>query len=80
MSDIDESPYCEECGSCGETGCCNPLWCAQKNMLDNGCGKYCDTNFEDLAFMYHLAEALFEKYTDNEVFDQVFKKVFPDVE
>lgn len=27
---IDEiSPYCSECGACGEEGCCSPLICKQ---------------------------------------------------
>lgn len=27
LEDDIESPYCEKCGSCGETGCCPPVNC-----------------------------------------------------
>lgn len=27
MLEDEESPYCETCGSCGETGCCPPINC-----------------------------------------------------
>ena len=27
MLEDEESPYCEKCGSCGRTGCCDPINC-----------------------------------------------------
>jgi hypothetical protein len=40
----NESPYCEKCGSCGETGCCPPVNCeavvckyGQINLKDYEC-------------------------------------------
>ena len=28
IDDLATSPYCEECNSCGESGCCSPSNCA----------------------------------------------------
>jgi hypothetical protein len=40
----DESPYCEKCDSCGETGCCPPINCeavvckyGEINLKDYNC-------------------------------------------
>ena len=73
--DDNWSPYCEECGSCGETGCCTPLRCAYINMVKKGTGKYCEGNFNDLEFMYKLAQKLYDKYRDDEIFDEVWNEV-----
>lgn len=47
----DLSPYCKECSSCGETGCCTPTMCTQ--------GEHCDypqTNLNELKFGWSMNE------------------------
>jgi hypothetical protein len=41
LEDDIESPYCEKCDSCGETGCCPPIKC------DAVVCKYGEINLKD---------------------------------
>ena len=75
--DIDPI-YCHACGACGEELCCPPLICAYKNMVEYGVGLYCDKYYLDIEFSYRLAEELFDKYTDDEIYDRLYKKVYYD--
>jgi hypothetical protein len=43
---INASPYCKECGGCGEDGCCSAAACTQRG------GDYCDTYLRDLKLGY----------------------------
>lgn len=70
------SPYCNECGSCGDVGCCTPLKCAYTNMVKRGCGDYCEMNFNDIEFMYKLAAKMYDKYKDDKLFDEVWREVY----
>jgi hypothetical protein len=36
IEDEPHNPYCNECGACGEEGCCSPLKCVQSQE-----GDYC---------------------------------------
>ena len=57
MKDWDDSPYCGECGSCGEPGCCYPTKCKFVQMVEKGDypknmnikaeGKYCWWNLTE---------------------------------
>ena len=69
-------PYCKKCGNCGEDGCCSALNCAYECMVVKGGGSYCKDYFNDIEFMYRLAEALYDKYNDDEIFDTVYKEVY----
>lgn len=33
----NESPYCEDCRACGESGCCSPLQCFSKLVEKDTC-------------------------------------------
>jgi hypothetical protein len=72
----EDSPYCKECGSCGEDGCCSALKCAYNNMVKKSTGLYCEHNFKELEFSYKLSDALYEKYEDKEIFDKIFNEVY----
>ena len=73
---MKEDAYCNECGSCGEAGCCTPLKCAYNNMVKKSTGLHCEYNFNEIKFLYKLAEALYEKYQDEEIFDTVYAQVY----
>lgn len=45
MEEEEYNPYCEKCSGCGESGCCDALNCAYKNMQD--C-QYGETYFKDI--------------------------------
>lgn len=47
MEEEKYSPYCDKCGSCGESGCCDPLMCIFK-YREFFKGKYCESNFADV--------------------------------
>lgn len=44
----EESPYCKDCGACGEEGCCSPLKCFSKLIENDRCmyGKYYLRDFQ----------------------------------
>ena len=70
--------YCNECGSCGEDGCCTPLKCAYNNMVKKSSGLYCELNFQSIKFNYKLAERLYNKYQDKELFDELWNEIHND--
>ena len=76
MTTDEFSPYCDECGSCGETGCCSPLLCAEKNMVDKGCGDHCEINFKDIVLMYKIGVQMYDASPDPELFDRVYTEVY----
>lgn len=45
--DDSYSPYCSKCGSCGESGCCDPLMCVMlyKELRS---GDYCESSFNEV--------------------------------
>jgi hypothetical protein len=49
MTEETNTPYCSECNSCGEEGCCSPLKCKQSPN-----GEYCSSNLTHLKFGYHM--------------------------
>lgn len=66
------SPYCKLCSSCGESGCCSPLSCMYKCMVDKNPQK-CKYGYgyaKDLHFGYKLAnfyEDEIEKLRNKEI-------------
>jgi hypothetical protein len=58
------NPYCELCTSCGEEGCCSPISCMFKCMVDKRPKKchYGSGYSEDLWFAYLLSD-MYQKYT-----------------
>lgn len=48
-----ESPYCEECGSCGETGCCPPTKCKEVKC------KYGEVNLKDYETLQKQWDVMF---------------------
>ena len=55
------SPYCKNCDSCGESGCCSPLNCAYDSMVKNQ-DKNCDygeSYYRDIEINYKLADKLY---------------------
>lgn len=75
------SPYCNECGGCGEDGCCSAAACTQRG------GDYCDVYLRELKFGYimnkwfyneirsHISEELQKLYDDkwSDTYDQLMK-------
>lgn len=68
-----ESPYCEKCDSCGETGCCPPINCQAVKC------KYGEINLKDYScfqdqwgIMYNALEDIAQNYNldDNNIFRQ----------
>ena len=83
-----ESPYCKNCGSCGNEGCCPPTMCT----FEKDC-KYKETYLQDLEFGYlmyqELSEMIYNKcekrnqdYDDffmdeyGRIFDKNYEKVY----
>lgn len=62
----EETPYCEECGACGESGCCHPTKCT---MSPNG--KYCQIYLALLKSAYITLDSL--KEHPHEVLDEWIK-------
>lgn len=62
--DRNYSPYCELCTSCGEEGCCSPISCMFKCMVDEKPKKcrYGSGYAEDLWFAYLLSK-MYQRYT-----------------
>lgn len=77
------SPYCEVCGSCGESDCCEPLACIYKSVMLNSKCLYGETNFKEVEFQAKLGRKLFDKFQKNQkaikIWDDLYKEIFEDV-
>lgn len=76
-----ESPYCEKCDSCGETGCCPPIYCeavkckyGEINLKDYSCFQ------EQWGIMYNALEDIAQNYNldDNNIFRQHLVQIASD--
>lgn len=78
---IEDSPYCTECGACGHEGCCSPVICKFKGKCD-----YAEYYLVDLKcsyqsweiFMNTVYEELpeeFKKKVDS-IWDEMYDKWF----
>jgi hypothetical protein len=66
-----ESPYCPECNSCGEDGCCSPTKC---NVSPTGL--YCKYYLSLLKATYRVHTDIYPKLSEeiqNECIDKLFK-------
>ena len=68
-----ESPYCPVCSSCGEEGCCSPIFCKQSPD-----GHYCEGSLRDLKFGYQMYKDIYklipkDKETQKE-FDRIWEE------
>jgi hypothetical protein len=55
------SPYCKNCDSCGESGCCDSLACCYTAMVTNR-DKNCSYGagyYQDIEFNHYLADELY---------------------
>ena len=52
--ELEYSPYCKICSSCGETGCCPVYMCT----MEDGC-KYKQTHLRELREAYSLMEEFY---------------------
>lgn len=79
MDEEYTSPYCPVCTSCGEEGCCSPLYCEYVES-----GYYCESNLEHLKFGYECHHELYELVYDDkeknahiiEQFDPIWDKLW----
>lgn len=55
----DYSPYCSECGACGESGCCPAYMCTMDDRCD-----YKQTYLREFRERYSLVEEFYEKIYD----------------
>lgn len=60
-----ESPYCQECESCGESGCCKPYSCTMSDKCE-----YKETYLQELKFGYSVYE---------EIMKSVYEKLSPEL-
>ena len=65
------SPYCKECDSCGEEGCCSPLVCKQDPK-----GDYCQTYLKDLKFGYKMYNDLMDLLAEDEKYKQEIDEIW----
>jgi len=72
----DEDPYCPVCGSCGDDGCCSPLMCAYKHMVEAPRGMYCAENYKSLHVAWMVLEKLTEDMLDQVGFQKILDKVY----
>ena len=77
ISQEEDDGDCPECGACGFDGCCSALMCAHKNMVEKGCGRYCESYYWDLVVAYEVFKKLTEKHLEeidyNTILDEVCK-------
>jgi hypothetical protein len=64
LEDDVESPYCEKCDSCGETGCCPPIMCEAVKC------KYGEINIKDYRCFQDQWEVMHNALTELWEFDQ----------
>jgi predicted amidophosphoribosyltransferase len=58
LEDDIESPYCEKCDSCGETGCCPPIMCEAVKC------KYGEINIKDYRCFQDQWSVMYEALKD----------------
>ena len=61
--DYFDSPYCKECKSCGEGGCCS----IEKSLLGHGC-KYGECYAREVYYNKMLIDEFHELYKDEEAY------------
>ena len=64
QEDKDYTPYCPDCQSCGEDGCCPPTQCKFTET-----GHYCEINLKKLKIAYKLLDYIYDMQwlTDDEL-------------
>ncbi len=74
-ADIIHGFYCPTCGSCGEMGCCNPLYSIKKHI--KGC-LYADVILDEVSKYHNFADKVldFMYETDNTEFSNILEKIW----
>ena len=60
----EDSPYCKECGSCGESGCCSPLMCFSKLIKKDTCMNG-EGYLKDITLAWKFSEWILNRVDDN---------------
>jgi|GEM_PF-2945874 hypothetical protein len=87
--DLDiESPYCGDCGACGETECCSPFICLRKSVSKNKDCMYGETHLKEIELYYKLGLRLYDLILEkgnennvkivNEIYNELHKKIYGD--
>lgn len=61
----EDSPYCKDCGACGEDGCCSPLKCISKLVNKNTC-MYGNGYLKDIELALKFSKWVFEYVDKND--------------
>jgi hypothetical protein len=70
-SSEDYSPYCPDCGGCGEEGCCSALCCKHTST-----GHYCKTYLRDLRFTYAMYQNIQKLIPEDEETQKEFDRIW----
>jgi len=85
--DLDiESPYCGDCGACGETDCCSPFICLRKSISKNKDCEYGEIHLREIKLYYELGKKLYDLILEkgnienvrviNKIYDDLFKEIY----
>ena len=85
LDDEEYQPYCKNCNSCGEEGCCSPFNCFSTLFKDEKC-KYGEKYLLDIKFSEELNDKLTELIHDtndqelinkyHQIFSELFDKIY----
>lgn len=81
-----ESPYCSDCGACGEAECCSPFMCLRKSVSKNKECMYGETYLKEVKMYYYLGQKLYDLILEkgdlenikivNKIYDELFDKIY----
>jgi hypothetical protein len=70
LDEYIKSPYCSQCGACGEDGCCSGSICKKNICL------YGETYLKEYEYNKKLLDELYESFPDKEKLKKIFTSVY----
>ncbi|HBD95727.1 MAG TPA: hypothetical protein DC057_16275 [Spirochaetia bacterium] len=79
-------PYCESCGSCGESECCSSFMCLKKSVEKNKTCQYGEINLKEVRLYYNLGKKLYDLILEkgnienvrviNKIYDELYEEIY----